>query len=114
MSAPYSTAHSMPSVLPPYGNAIGDFPLSSGTGGNTAFYERAYCSGGSKHLRNGKKNGQSKTMRRQTMGGIRRPGGGLSMKKRRHHWSAKYKRSINCSKPKGFSQRQHCKYGRKK
>jgi thiol-disulfide isomerase/thioredoxin len=29
-------------------------------------------------------------------------------------WSLKYKRSINCNKPKGFSQRQHCKYGRKK
>lgn len=29
-------------------------------------------------------------------------------------WSAKYKRSINCRRPKGFSQRQHCKYGRKK
>jgi thiol-disulfide isomerase/thioredoxin len=27
-------------------------------------------------------------------------------------WSLKYKRSINCSHPKGFSQRQHCKYGR--
>jgi hypothetical protein len=29
-------------------------------------------------------------------------------------WSMKYKRSINCRRPKGFSQRQHCKYGRKK
>ena len=29
-------------------------------------------------------------------------------------WSLKYKRSINCKKPKGFSQKQHCKYGRKK
>ena len=29
-------------------------------------------------------------------------------------WSLKYKKSINCSKPKGFSQKQHCKYGRKK
>ena len=29
-------------------------------------------------------------------------------------WSLKYKKSINCRKPKGFSQRQHCKYGRKK
>lgn len=29
-------------------------------------------------------------------------------------WSAKYKKSINCSHPKGFSQKQHCKYGRKK
>lgn len=29
-------------------------------------------------------------------------------------WSLKYKNSINCRKPKGFSQKQHCKYGRKK
>jgi hypothetical protein len=28
-------------------------------------------------------------------------------------WSVKYKRSINCNKPKGFSQRAHCQ-GRKK
>lgn len=28
-------------------------------------------------------------------------------------WSMKYKKSIDCKKPKGFSQRQHCKYGRK-
>jgi thiol-disulfide isomerase/thioredoxin len=28
-------------------------------------------------------------------------------------WSQKYKKSINCRRPKGFSQRQHCKYGRK-
>lgn len=27
-------------------------------------------------------------------------------------WSRKYKKSINCNKPKGFSQRQYCKYGR--
>ncbi len=27
-------------------------------------------------------------------------------------WSLKYKKSINCKQPKGFSQRQHCKYGR--
>lgn len=29
-------------------------------------------------------------------------------------WSQKYKKSINCRRPKGFSQRQYCKYGRKK
>ena len=39
-------------------------------------------------------------------------------KKHRHSqtggkWSLKYKKSINCKRPKGFSQRQHCKYGRK-
>lgn len=27
-------------------------------------------------------------------------------------WSRKYKKSINCKKPKGFSQKQYCKYGR--
>jgi hypothetical protein len=47
-------------------------------------------------------------------------GGGASNKTatqrrnhRRHKWSLKYKRSIDCNHPKGFSQRQHCKYGRK-
>ena len=33
--------------------------------------------------------------------------------KRGGKWSAKYKRSIDCKRPKGFSQKQHCKYGRK-
>jgi hypothetical protein len=28
-------------------------------------------------------------------------------------WTRKYKKSINCRKPKGFSQKQYCKYGRK-
>ncbi len=34
--------------------------------------------------------------------------------KRKHRWSIKYKRSIDCSKPKGFSQKQYCTYGRNK
>ena len=29
-------------------------------------------------------------------------------------WSKKYKKNINCKKPKGFSQKQYCKYGRRK
>ena len=29
-------------------------------------------------------------------------------------WSRKYKNSINCKRPKGFSQKQYCKYSRKK
>ncbi len=29
-------------------------------------------------------------------------------------WSKKYKKSINCKRPKGFSQKQYCKYSRKK
>ena len=28
-------------------------------------------------------------------------------------WSLKYKKSINCNRPRGFSQRQYCKYGAK-
>ena len=35
-------------------------------------------------------------------------GGGVS-----EAWSAKYKKSIDCNNPKGFSQRAHCR-GRKK
>jgi hypothetical protein len=52
-------------------------------------------------------------------GPIRRSDGG---RKRASHvkkrsggkWSMKYKRGINCSAPRGFSQRQYCKYGRRK
>ena len=40
--------------------------------------------------------------------------GGGTRKKRGGKWSLKYKRSINCRRPKGFSQKQYCKYGRKK
>ena len=36
-----------------------------------------------------------------------------SVKKTKHKWSLKYKRSIDCKRPRGFSQKQHCKYGRK-
>ena len=36
-----------------------------------------------------------------------------SNKKMGRKWSIKYKKSINCNRPKGFSQKQHCKYGRK-
>ena len=31
----------------------------------------------------------------------------------RRKWSIKYKRSINCRKPKGFSQKQYCRRTRK-
>ncbi len=34
--------------------------------------------------------------------------------KKRRRWSQKYKNSINCRRPKGFSQKQYCKYGRHK
>ncbi len=33
---------------------------------------------------------------------------------KKRKWSKKYKKSINCKRPKGFSQKQYCKYGRKK
>ena len=39
--------------------------------------------------------------------------GGQCTRTRRHKWSLKYKRRIDCNHPKGFSQKQHCKYGRK-
>jgi len=43
----------------------------------------------------------------------KRQRGGKTKKINGGKWSAKYKRSINCNRPKGFSQRQYCKYGRK-
>ena len=36
-----------------------------------------------------------------------------TIKKKAHKWSIKYKKSINCNRPRGFSQKQYCKYGRK-
>lgn len=33
--------------------------------------------------------------------------------KMKRRWSVKYKKSIDCSNPKGFSQRQFCKRKRK-
>ena len=33
-------------------------------------------------------------------------------RKKTRKWSRKYKKSINCKRPKGFSQKQYCKYGR--
>ena len=44
------------------------------------------------------------TMKRRTMKGRTKKIGGK--------WSIKYKKSIDCNNPKGFSQKQHCKYGR--
>ena len=35
-----------------------------------------------------------------------------SVNKSTKRWSNKYKKSINCSNPRGFSQKQYCKYGR--
>ena len=35
------------------------------------------------------------------------------LKKSPRKWSDKYKKSIDCTNPKGFSKRQHCLYGRK-
>ena len=51
-----------------------------------------------------KKRPQSKSTRRHKRSRSQRGG----------KWTLKYKKSINCKKPKGFSQRQHCKYGRRK
>jgi hypothetical protein len=35
-------------------------------------------------------------------------------KRTKGKWSRKYKKSINCRRPKGFSQKQYCKYSRKR
>jgi len=43
---------------------------------------------------------------------IRNGGTRTRTRTKKRKWSLKYKRSIDCKHPKGFSQRQHCKYGR--
>ena len=40
--------------------------------------------------------------------------GGKKRSLRRRKWSRKYKKSIKCRKPRGFSQKQYCKYGKRK
>jgi len=37
-----------------------------------------------------------------------------SKKKIGKKWSIKYKKSINCNRPKGFSQKQYCKFGKRR
>jgi len=34
----------------------------------------------------------------------------MQKNKKKRKWSMKYKKSIDCNNPKGFSQKQHCKY----
>ena len=53
-------------------------------------------------MKGGKRRTTSKRMKR----GKRRMSAGK--------WSRKYKKSINCNRPKGFSQKQYCKYSRKR
>ncbi len=54
---------------------------------------------------------RSKGRSRSQKGGC---GCSLWSKKGGKKWTRKYKRSINCKRPKGFSQKQYCKYGRNK
>jgi hypothetical protein len=60
--------------------------------------------GGSLDFKGGKKNHTHKKYIMKTR----------KNKKSKKRWSLKYKKSINCKRPRGFSQRQYCKYGRKK
>jgi hypothetical protein len=60
------------------------------------------------------KTSQGMTRSQNSMKGGRRKKKGGKYPLMGGKWSKKYKDSINCNRPKGFSQRQHCKYGRKK
>lgn len=50
-----------------------------------------------------------KVIEQQSFGGKNR----RHKRSKKRTWSRKYKKSINCRRPKGFSQKQYCKYGRK-
>ena len=45
---------------------------------------------------------------------VTQKGGKKTKKLNGGKWSRKYKRSINCKRPRGFSQKQYCKYSRRK
>jgi thiol-disulfide isomerase/thioredoxin len=56
-----------------------------------------------------RKTGAGKTRKHRKLGKVSKVN-----RMRGGKWSRKYKLSINCKRPKGFSQRQYCKYGRNK
>jgi hypothetical protein len=58
-----------------------------------------------KRLKQTKKRSSKKHMTRKSLKD--------KLSKKGGKWSQKYKKIINCNRPKGFSQRQYCKYGRK-
>ena len=64
------------------------------------------------HEHHGRKH-SSHHNKRSSASKTRRYMGGRTKRHRGGKWSLKYKRSINCKKPRGFSQKQHCKYGRR-
>ena len=83
-------------VLPPYASATDPISnLSRGTY-NAANYGAAWTD----------PPGTTLSCSGALMGGGKRK---RKTKRRRQFWSAKYKKSINCKRPKGFSQKQHCR-----
>jgi thiol-disulfide isomerase/thioredoxin len=61
-----------------------------------------------------KENVENKTKHTDKSSSKNQQRGGKTKKRLYTKWSSKYKRSIKCRRPKGFSQKQYCKYGRKK
>jgi len=61
----------------------------------------------------GKQGGGKSRKRFYKRGKITKKRHSRKSKKRGGRWSLKYKKSIDCKHPHGFSQKQHCKYGRK-
>ncbi len=61
------------------------------------------------------KTGENDITTSESRGGSKQRKSKSYSKKRQNggRWTRKYKRSINCKKPRGFSQKQYCKYGRK-
>jgi hypothetical protein len=89
----------MLNVLPPYSGPNGISSLSTGTGPNLGLsLDNHQSSPG--------------TVYPLFKGGCGTCGCKFGGKSKGRKWSRKYKRSINCRRPKGFSQRQYCKYGR--
>jgi thiol-disulfide isomerase/thioredoxin len=78
-------------------SSINKVESTTPTGSPEEVYERLTDTENSISKSKSQKSNKKRTSSRQTGG----------------KWTRKYKKSINCKRPKGFSQKQYCKYGRK-
>ena len=98
-------------VLPPYNSNFDPTSFTSTGTYKASDYGAAWTDPAGK-LMGGKKHTSSSKKSKKKLSIRKRPSSKKQAKK--HKWSIKYKRSINCKRPKGFSQKQFCKYSRKK
>jgi thiol-disulfide isomerase/thioredoxin len=87
------------------GNKVDDYSGDRTVGAFKSWIEETIANVGGNKLVGGRKTRRVKRKSSRTRKTTKKTGG--------RKWSLKYKKSINCNRPRGFSQKQYCKYGRK-